>query len=160
MTAVEVFELTTKGGATDFGRVIEIAQRCGPCCLIGGLAVNCYVEPVYTVDAHFAVASADSSHLERELSVTVSSLRIQFAKDPRYNDFPSRSVKRGVLGIISAQIACLDDLVQGKLWAYTDPARRFSKRKKDELDLVRLAEAYPHLVNRYPQNLRDVIESN
>jgi hypothetical protein len=48
MTAVEAYELTTKGGATDFARLIEACESFGPYCLIGGLAVNCYVEPVYT----------------------------------------------------------------------------------------------------------------
>jgi hypothetical protein len=42
----------------------------------------------------------------------------------------------------------------GKLWAYLDPARRLSKRKKDELDLIRLAEAYPVLKSSYPAELR------
>jgi len=31
--------------------LIELGERSGPYCLIGGLAVNCYVEPVYTLDA-------------------------------------------------------------------------------------------------------------
>ena len=54
--------------------------------------------------------------------------------------------------------ACLEDVVQGKLWAYRDPARRFSKRKKDELDLIRLAEAYPNLRNLLPRDLLVVID--
>jgi hypothetical protein len=33
-----------------------------------------------------------------------------------------------------------------------------SKRKKDELDLVRLAEAYPELKAAYPGELREQIE--
>ena len=37
------------------------------------------------------------------------------------------------------KIACLEDGMQGKLWAFADPQRRLSKRKKDELDLIRLA---------------------
>ena len=51
MTAVEAYELTTKGGATDFARIITACESFGPYCLIGGLAVNCYVDPVYTLDA-------------------------------------------------------------------------------------------------------------
>jgi hypothetical protein len=46
--AVEAYELTTQGGATDFARLIAAF---GPYCPIGGLAVNCFVEPVYTLDA-------------------------------------------------------------------------------------------------------------
>jgi hypothetical protein len=44
------------------------------------------------------------------------------------------------------------------LWAYTDPSRRPSKRKKDELDLIRLAEAYPDLMSMYPEELRRQLE--
>ena len=49
-----------------------------------------------------------------------------------------------VLGI-RAKIACLEDVTQGKLRAYSDPRRHLSKRKKDELDLIRLAEDHPQL---------------
>ena len=48
-------------------------------------------------------------------------------------------------------------VTQGKLWAYSDPSRRFSKRKKDELDLIRLAESHPELIALYPSDLRDQI---
>jgi hypothetical protein len=39
----------------------------------------------------------------------------------------------------------------------SSPAR-LSKRKKDELDLIRLAEAHPQLKPIYPAELRDQIE--
>ena len=57
-----------------------------------------------------------------------------------------------------ARIACLEDVTRGKLWAYGDPRRRLSKRKKDELDLIRLAEKYPEMKSLYPDELRAVIE--
>ena len=46
MTAVEAYELTAGGGATDFLRLIAALEAFRPYCLIDGLAVNCYVEPV------------------------------------------------------------------------------------------------------------------
>jgi hypothetical protein len=49
-------------------------------------------------------------------------------------------------------------VTQGKLWAYADPRRRLSKRKKDELDLIRLAEAYPELKSLYPDELRGQLD--
>jgi hypothetical protein len=53
----------------------------------------------------------------------------------------------------------LQDVTQGKLWwAYSDPQRRLSKRKKDELDLIRLAEAHPELKALYLSDLRDQID--
>jgi hypothetical protein len=67
-----------------------------------------------------------------------------------------------VLGI-PVRVACLEDTVQGKLWAYGDPNLRFGKRKlvqtkKDELDLIRLAEAWPELRAMYPKELLEQID--
>ncbi len=55
MTAAEVYELTTQGWATDFARLVRACESFGPYCLIGGMAVDCYVEPVYTLDAGVVV---------------------------------------------------------------------------------------------------------
>jgi hypothetical protein len=63
MTAEEVYESVTNGGASDFAVAVGVFDRFGPWCLIGGLAVNCYVDPVYTVDADFVVVS---DHLEAD----------------------------------------------------------------------------------------------
>src|SRR5712691_5610286 len=101
MTAVEAYELTTRGGATDFARVIAACEAFGPYCLIGGLAVNSYVEPVYTLDADFvAVASSLPplmAHL-RDATAPGSELRIQFTTDARYQAFLARSLEAEVLG--------------------------------------------------------------
>ena len=51
------FESVTNGGSSDFAQVVAILNASGPWCLIGGLAVNCYAEPVYTVDADVVVVS-------------------------------------------------------------------------------------------------------
>jgi hypothetical protein len=61
MTALEAFELTTQGGATDFARVIRACESLGPYCLSGDLAVNCYVEPGDTLDADIVVISVHLS---------------------------------------------------------------------------------------------------
>lgn len=173
MTALEAYELTTKGGATDFSRLIAACESFGPYCLIGGLAVNCYVEPVYTLDADVVVIAAclpDLTTRLRQLGFSTevhphsvnalasgSELRIQFTTDERYQAFLERSVEAEVLGV-RAKVACLEDVTQGKLWAYADPQRRLSKRKKDELDLIRLAEKYPELKSLYPTELRDQLD--
>jgi hypothetical protein len=47
-------------------------------------------------------------------------------------------------------VACLADVVQGKLWAATDPARRASKRAKDAADLIRLAESHSQVFALVP----------
>ena len=173
MTAAEAYELTTQGGTTDFARVIAACEAAGSWCLIGGLAVNVFVEPVYTLDADLVVIASGLRELaeklreqgfvieEHEHSLNArglgSELRIQFTTDPRYQAFPTRSVEAVVLGI-PVRVACLEDTTQGKLWAYGDPQRRFSKRKKDELDLIRLAEAWPALRALYPRELLEQID--
>jgi hypothetical protein len=166
---VEAYELTTRGGATDFARLIAACESFGPYCLIGGLAVNSYVEPVYTLDADLVVIAAGLSKLsaylqeqgfkteEHPYSLNAlapgSELRIQFSTDERYQAFLPRSVEAEVLGV-RVRVACLEDVTRGKLWAYGDPKRRLSKRKKDELDLIRLAEANPELRTLYPLELQ------
>jgi hypothetical protein len=156
VTAAEAYELTTQGGTTDFAWLIKACESFGPYCLIGGLAVNCYVEPVYTLDADIVIRYSDT--LERlEAQTPSSKLRIQFTTDERYQPFLARSVEAEVLGVC-VRVASLADVTQGKLWAYSDPRRRSSKRKKDELDLIRLAEAHSALKSLYPGELREQIE--
>ena len=161
--------MTTRGGATDFARLIAACESFGPYCLIGGLAVNCYVEPVYTLDADLVVIASGLSKLTEYLQAqgfkteqhphslnavaAGSELRIQFTMDERYQEFLTRSAEREVLGI-RVRVACLQDVTRGKLWAYGDPKRRLSKRKKDELDLIRLGETYPELRVMYPGELQ------
>jgi hypothetical protein len=158
MTATEVYESVSNGGASDFAEVVAILNRTGRWCLIGGLAVNCFVEPVYTMDADFVAVSKHGEAIRSDLRAAGfviqdfphpfnarkdgSKLSLRFSTDPSYQGFLGRAQKREVLGIL-APVAALDDLVQGKIWAWGDPARRLSKRKKDELDLIRIAEAYP-----------------
>ena len=158
MTATEAYELTTRGGATDFARLIEVCRSHGPYCLIGGLAVNCYVEPVYTLGADIVMVAASLPDVlarlrhegfeieEHAHSVNAvapgSELRIQFTTAERYQPFLNRAIEADVLGL-PVRVASLTDVTQGKIWAYNDPQRRLSKRKKDELDLIRLAEGHP-----------------
>jgi hypothetical protein len=173
VTALEVYELTTQGGATDFARVIEACKSFGSYCLIDGLAVNCFVEPVYTLDANLVVMAYSLANLSAYLhqqgfktdehphSVNAqapgSELRIQFTSDARYQAFLARSIEAVVLGV-HVRVACLEDIARGKLWAYGDPRRRLSKRKKDELDLIRLAEAYPDLRSMYTPELQEQLD--
>jgi hypothetical protein len=174
VTAEEVYELTTQGGSTDFQRVVGLCRDVGPFCLIGGLAVNCYVEPVYTLDADFVIVAAHAEELQNKLRAAgfilrqfahslnaqppQSQLRVQFTSDPRYQDFPARAEERAVLGT-RVPVATLADIVQGKIWSYSDPDRRLSKRKKDELDLLRLAEAHPEVRVRLPRELKSQLDN-
>jgi hypothetical protein len=173
MTAEEIYESVTNGGTSDFTQVVAILQRHGPWCLIGGLAVNCYVEPVYTVDADIVVVSQHLEAIAGELAASgfrleqfahsvnakkaAGMLSIQFTQDDRYQSFIARAQSHEVLGQ-SVPVADLNDLVQGKVWAWTDDKRRVSKRKKDELDLIRIAEAYPELRRKMPSEITSQLE--
>ena len=46
---------------------------------------------------------------------------------------------------IQIPVASLKNVIRGKIWAWQDASRRLSKRKKDELDLIRIAESHPDL---------------
>jgi len=160
MTAAEIYESVTNGGASDFAELVAVLNENKPWCLIGGLAVNCYVEPVYTVDVDLVVVAANLEEIGRELEVAGfrvkrfeysmnaqrlgSKLNVQFTTDVRYQDFLAHAKEREVLDC-RIPVASLEDIVCGKVWAWQDEQRRSTKRKKDELDLMRIAEAYPEL---------------
>jgi hypothetical protein len=139
-------------------------------CVIGGLAVNAYVDPVVSLDVDIVVAVEDMAassiaargrglNVEQfEHSVNVSSphsdLRIQLQTDPRYQDFIPRAELRDVLGY-RMRVANLEDVLQGKVWAYMDQTRRRSKRQKDLADILRIIEAYPQLGAKLPPSLQE-----
>ncbi len=173
MTASEVFEAVTGSGSSDFALVVSILNRRGAWCLIGGLAVNCYVEPVYTLDADIVVAASELPAVKDELinagfsveafphslnaRMPKSDLRIQFSLDPRYQEFVNDATIRDVLGQ-RVPVASLANVVRGKIWAWSDERRRLSKRKKDELDLIRILEAYPDCRDLMPAEIRRQLE--
>ena len=168
MTDGAAFTSISQSG-DDFPQVVALCEQLGDYCLIDGLAINAYVEPVYTMDADFVLAAAHLSAARRALETMGfqmedfphslnairpgSQLRIQFTRDPRYADFPARAKAREILGR-QLRVASLPDLVLGKTWAWSDPQRRLSKRKKDELDLIRIGERYPELVGTLPEAIQ------
>lgn len=139
-------------------------------CLIGGLAVNAYVEPVVSLDLDIVPASKNVGAIcsvaqkrglrveQFEHSVNIASdssdLRIQLQTDPRYQSFVSIAQEKNVLGY-KMKVARLEDVLQGKVWAYMDKERRKSKRQKDLADIFRIIEKYPQLEASLPQNLQD-----
>jgi len=82
-------------------------------CVVGGLAVNAYAEPVVSLDLDLVVVSdrvdavceaarAKGFKIQGfehsiNLSILRSDLRIQLQTDPRYQGFLSRSVQRDVV---------------------------------------------------------------
>jgi hypothetical protein len=137
-----------------------------PYCVIGGLAA--YAEPVVSLDLDLVVISEDMAKVRKSalakgfkvqdfehsinLSMKGSDLRIQLQMDPRYQTYLSRSVKKKVLGY-DMKVASLEDVLQGKIWAYSDLARPKSKRQKDLADIYRLVETHPRLQTRIRKGL-------
>jgi hypothetical protein len=87
-----------------------------------------------------------------------SELRIQFTVDQRYQEFLANTEMMEVLGE-QVPIASIENVVRGKVWAWSDPKRRLSKRKKDELDLIRIAEKYPELRQLMPPEITSQLET-
>lgn len=140
-----------------------------PFCVVGGLAVNAYAEPVVSLDLDLIVVAERLEELlvilehrfivkRRPHSINVSSphsdLRIQIQTDARYQAFITHSSRQTVLGY-DIPVAALEDVFQGKVWAFSDSTRRPSKRQKDWADIMRLAETHPHLIPLLPNSLRD-----
>ncbi|MFN2507923.1 MAG: hypothetical protein ABR589_04025 [Chthoniobacterales bacterium] len=168
MTAAEIYESVTNGGTSTFAEAAAIFDRHGPWCLIGGLALNHYVNPVYSTDADVVLAFENFLAVDRELmkaGYTVASctafltagkpdgrLWFDFHTAPRYQAFIGRAERAEVLGS-RVPIASLSDLLQGKVWAWNHPGRLLSQRKKDELDLIRIGETYPELRDLMPPEI-------
>jgi hypothetical protein len=137
-------------------------------CVIGGLAVNAYAEPVVSLDLDVVVvshrldalrAAAEAKGMKVQefehsvnLSASSSDLRIQVRTNPRYQEFISRAERREILGY-EMSVASLSDVLRGKVWAYCDETRRKSKRQKDLSDIMRLVETHPGLRDQLPSDL-------
>ena len=141
-------------------------------CVIGGLAVNAYAEPVVSLDLDIVVAVENiesackifEAHFKIErfahsvnLSTNKSDLRIQLQTDPRYQNFLDRAKSKNVLGY-EMKVASIEDVLQGKIWAFSDDRRRKSKRHKDLTDIVRLIELYPALTDLLPLSIKERID--
>ena len=138
-------------------------------CLIGGLAVNAYAEPVVSMDLDLVLTSADTRKLVKactpkfkiekfphsiNLTHPKSDLRIQIQTDLRYQSFIASAIKKKVIGY-ELKVAKLEDVFQGKLWAYQDEERRKSKRQKDLADIMRLVETHKHLFDLLPPDIKE-----
>lgn len=158
-------------GKTDVLQVFldTVSQLGADYCVVGGLAVNAYAEPVVSLDLDIVVTATDidavckglAKHFKSErfahsvnLSSSESDLRIQLQTDSRYQEFIRGATVRSVLGY-EMKVAAVEDVLKGKIWAYSDEQRRMSKRQKDLADIMRLVEAYPDLADKVPSVIRD-----
>jgi hypothetical protein len=171
--ALAFWKAVTMDRAGVLERVVEQLRAGGVrFCVVGGQAVNAYVEPVVSLDLDVVVATdrldavaaaatergmrAESFAHSVNLSLAGSDLRLQLQTDPRYQAFIPRAAPRSVLGY-TLRVAAIEDVLQGKLWAFQDDSRRASKRQKDLADVARLVEARPELAAALPAAVRDRI---
>lgn len=174
MTGKEFLNSLAKGKADILQQLLRILTGTGSdYCLIGGLAVNAYVEPVVSLDVDIVVAvdsiedvanAARTQKMKIEefphsinITGSESDLRIQVQTDPRYQAFIASATEKEILGY-RMKVASLDNVLQGKVWAYMDATRRRSKRQKDLADISRMIEAYPELATKIPQKVTDTLQ--
>ncbi len=170
MTGKEFINKVTNSEADLIQLVLDMLEESHTeYCVIGGLAVNAYAEPVVSLDLDIVVskeniekiclaAEAGGLKVERfehsvNLSSSQSDLRIQLQTDARYQEFISHAKQMEILGY-RMNVGSVEDVLQGKIWAYSDLKRRKSKRQKDLADIMRLIEVYPALEERLPLSIR------
>lgn len=174
MTAKQFYDWQTAGGTDDVMRLVDALERADVAwCAIGGVAVNYWAaEPMVTQDVDFVVA-ADAigravTALEEagfraerfEWSVNFkgrSAVSLQLSTEEFYKQFPARAVPADVHGIL-LRVASLPDTLSGKVKAWSEPARRQSKRLKDLADIARLVEAHPELWNSLTDALKAQVQ--
>lgn len=171
MTENEFLRRIANGKADIVRLMLDILARTGsPYCVIGGLAVNAYTEPVVSLDLGVVIVAAQTGAVcaaaadagltvERfahsiNLASSQSDLRVQIQVDPRYQEFIARATPREVLGY-TMSVARAEDVLAGKIWAFRDSARRPSKRQKDLADIMRLTETNPSLAAHLPPDIRE-----
>jgi hypothetical protein len=174
MTGKEFLNSIAKGKKDFLQQFLAILAEMGShYCVIGGLAVNAYVEPVVSLDIDIVVAVHDIETVIKaaggrqwkvekfEHSINISDsgsdLRVQIQTDPRYQGFIAGSALRNILGY-DMKVADIEDVLQGKVWAYSDEKRRRSKRQKDLADIMRIIETFPEFAVKLPSSLKERLE--
>jgi len=174
MMAKQFYDWQTSGGTDDVMRLVDCLERADIVwCAIGGVAVNHWSEhPMVTQDVDFVVAAEAVErtislleeagfHSERfEWSINFkgrSAVSIQLSTEDFYRDFPSRAVAADVHGILM-RVASLEDTLNGKIKAWSEPGRRQSKRLKDLADIARLVEAHSQLLDILTDDLKRQVQ--
>lgn len=168
MQALEFWKAVVQDRSNFLERVIGLLDRNGiRYCIVSGSRVNAYAEPIVTQDLDIVVATGDLARarglLESEFRVREfehslkvydpdSALQVQVQLDERYAEFPGEASRRDVMGL-ELTVAAPRDLLAGKIWAFSAPARRGSKRQKDLADISRLIEVFPEFRDEAPPDI-------
>ncbi len=169
MTDKEFFNRLVNDKSDILQKLLKIIEKLKiEYCVIGGLTVNAYVEPVISLDLDMVVTTSEIEKLTQacsqifevkqfEHSINLyspdSDLRIQIQTDSRYQSFVKKATEQKILGY-QMKVAAIKDVLQGKIWAYSDKDRRKSKRQKDLADIFRIVESFPELEKVLPGDIR------
>jgi hypothetical protein len=173
MTQKTFFKGVTNGNKDILQEIIDLLNQNNiEYCVIGGLAVNAYVEPVVSLDLDIVVVvegidkiieyTKDKFKIENfphsiNLGSKDSDVRIQIQTDKRYQAFIKKASIKDILGY-QMKVASLEDVLTGKVWAYSDIERRGSKRQKDLADIMRIIESFPELKAILPESIIEKID--
>jgi hypothetical protein len=174
MTEKQFYDWQTLGGTDDVMRFVNALEKADiRWCAIGGVAVNHWAaEQMVTLDVDFVVAADSIEKAEKALVAAgfvperfewsinfkgASKVSIQLTTEDFYREFAERGVAADVHGILM-RVASLEDTLDGKIRAWSDPTRRQSKRIKDLADIARLVESHPKLWETLPDDLRAQID--
>lgn len=170
MTQKDFFKKITNGSSDPLQFFLDLLKKQRvDFCVIGGLAVNAYAEPVVSLDLDVIIITdkiqsvlgqAKKIKIEKfshsiNLTSKNSDLRIQIQTDHRYQGFLKNAKIKNVLGY-RLPVARIEDVFQGKVWAASDHTRRPSKRQKDLADILRLMEVKPQLKKLLPEKFKNL----
>jgi hypothetical protein len=171
VTAKEFQKLVTEDRSDFLDRFLALLRdKDIDFCVIDGLAVNAYAEPVGTRDVVVAASRLPEleqpvrgmcriERFEHSLNLTdaASKVRIQIQTDAHLQPIIGRRRKARVLDR-EMFVASPEDLLASKIAAYREPNCRRTKREKERLDVLRLVEAQPHLKQLVPAELQRELE--
>jgi hypothetical protein len=168
MTALAFWKAVVEDGSNFLEGIIKLLEDAGiRYCVIGGVAVNAYAEPIVTQDLDVVVAAEDLVRvrglLERQFRIREfpytwnvrepgSKLQVQIQLRPEFDPYVDRSERREVMGLW-VPVASASDLLEAKVNAAIEPTRRGSKRLKDVADIRRLVDSFPALRGAVPASL-------
>ena len=172
MTKKDFFNKVTNGKEDVLQTFLNILEKLKiQYCVIGGLAVNAYAEPVVSLDLDVVITLEKKTKVlesakkvfavetfEHSINLTSkrSDVRIQIQTDPRYQGFIKRASSKPVLGY-KMKVAAIEDVLAGKIWAYQDETGRKSKRQKDIADILRMVEVHPKLKGAVPAEISELL---
>jgi hypothetical protein len=174
MQAREFFRAVGNDRTNFIERLLHLMEANGiRYCVIGGIAVSAYAEPVVSLDFDIIVANYQLGRFESllastflvkrtpriiEITASGSDMRVNVFTETRYVDLVERATTKNVLGM-SLPVALVDDVLRGKVWLSQDNARKKSKRLNDLADIARLIETNPRLRGHVPEQILRQIEA-